>query len=283
MNIEKHPSVMFSRSMEEMLTPLKRFGINYFSYIEIDTSTWAMSGLTNQPVWAKHYLNNQYYNFDIHANQKEIFLDKSEAYYLLDYFCLDSIDYRTVYKDANEHGIFHILSVMQQCIDKGYCFFFGASENHYDINQFYINNIDTIRAFIQSFKDQLRSNKQIYKSLRESLEKKSIIISSNIENKDVTSYIKKPYMLAQSKRYYLDPLFPDRYLSQREMDCLFLLYRGHSNKQLSVKLKLSTRTVEQHVLNIKQKLNCRTLYQLGAVVASLNIGYYFNIKNGITT
>ncbi|MEO8402218.1 MAG: helix-turn-helix transcriptional regulator [Gammaproteobacteria bacterium] len=46
-------------------------------------------------------------------------------------------------------------------------------------------------------------------------------------------------------------------LTEREGHCLFYLVRGKTSKEISEKLYLSTRTIEQYTDNIKVKFNCK--------------------------
>jgi DNA-binding CsgD family transcriptional regulator len=51
-------------------------------------------------------------------------------------------------------------------------------------------------------------------------------------------------------------------LSPREMECLFYLLRGKSNKQIAVVLDLSPRTVESYIDQVKAKMRCNTRSEL---------------------
>lgn len=48
------------------------------------------------------------------------------------------------------------------------------------------------------------------------------------------------------------------FLTNREMDCLFYLLRGKSSKQTAAILKISFRTVEQYIEQVKNKFQCET-------------------------
>lgn len=54
-------------------------------------------------------------------------------------------------------------------------------------------------------------------------------------------------------------------LSKRQAQCLKLLAKGMSDKQIADALCVSTRTVEDHVANIKKMLSCQTSKQLIAL------------------
>lgn len=63
-------------------------------------------------------------------------------------------------------------------------------------------------------------------------------------------------------------------LTKRELECLFFLLRGKTAAQIANFLFLSKRTVENHIVNIKQKLNCTKkseLIEYGMSQGYLNI------------
>ena len=62
---------------------------------------------------------------------------------------------------------------------------------------------------------------------------------------------------------------PDMSLTVREIDVLKLLVRGHSNKEISTALFISTHTVISHRKNITHKLNIKSVAGL-TVYAMLN-------------
>jgi DNA-binding NarL/FixJ family response regulator len=57
--------------------------------------------------------------------------------------------------------------------------------------------------------------------------------------------------------------YPDG-LSEREVEVLRLIARGHSNKQIADDLVLSIRTVERHIANLYAKAGVRTKAQATA-------------------
>ncbi|MFC0434013.1 LuxR C-terminal-related transcriptional regulator [Kutzneria buriramensis] len=71
--------------------------------------------------------------------------------------------------------------------------------------------------------------------------------------------------LAQAIAYSLrTPLAEDSPLSQRELDVAMLTAEGLTNREIAVRLSISERTVETHLLHIRTKLDLRTRAQVAA-------------------
>lgn len=51
-------------------------------------------------------------------------------------------------------------------------------------------------------------------------------------------------------------------LTKREIDCAFFLVQGKSNKEIAVKLNTSPRAVEDYVISIRYKMNCKSKSEL---------------------
>ncbi len=74
-----------------------------------------------------------------------------------------------------------------------------------------------------------------------------------------------------TKRIFLGDHFPEIYLTRREAQCGLLLIKGKSMVTIGKTLRLSTRTVEFYVQNIKNKLHCRTKRELVNVILKTNL------------
>jgi DNA-binding NarL/FixJ family response regulator len=75
----------------------------------------------------------------------------------------------------------------------------------------------------------------------------------------------------KSASYTFHDNYPGDGLTSRESICLFYILRGKSNKQIALTLGISQRTVEAHVVNVKNKLQCHSRSQL--IENSLTKGY----------
>jgi len=64
------------------------------------------------------------------------------------------------------------------------------------------------------------------------------------------------------KTYPLGDKFTGIHLSQREAECMALLLKGKTVRHVAEELKLSIRTVEFYLKNMKTKLNCKSKFAL---------------------
>lgn len=64
---------------------------------------------------------------------------------------------------------------------------------------------------------------------------------------------------------------PNIYLTPKEIDVLVQLAHGASCVEVSNNLFISNRTVETHILNLKRKLNCNSLFELGVKAKEFGI------------
>ena len=60
------------------------------------------------------------------------------------------------------------------------------------------------------------------------------------------------------------------YLTRRELECLHWIANGKTVEMTATILNVSARTITAHIVNIKEKLGCNNLFQLGMVYAKLN-------------
>ncbi len=67
---------------------------------------------------------------------------------------------------------------------------------------------------------------------------------------------------SEDLRVYLGQSYPQVYFTQRETQCILLLLKGYTMRQVAIFLKLSARTVEYYTKNMKRKLQCRTKSEL---------------------
>jgi DNA-binding CsgD family transcriptional regulator len=71
--------------------------------------------------------------------------------------------------------------------------------------------------------------------------------------------------------YVLNDTYHETLLSKRQSECMFFLLRGKTAKDIAKILRLSPRTVEEYIDQIKSKLNCNTKSDL--IEKAIQLGY----------
>lgn len=66
----------------------------------------------------------------------------------------------------------------------------------------------------------------------------------------------------KKRKFIVGEPFPAVYFTEREFDCMVSLLRGQTVKEIALKLRLSPRTVEYYIKNLKNKLGCSTRREL---------------------
>lgn len=72
----------------------------------------------------------------------------------------------------------------------------------------------------------------------------------------------KKYKPRELAVYGLGGRYKNTYFTKREAQCMVLLLKGKTIARVANSLKLSPRTVEYYIKNMKSKLGCRTKFEL---------------------
>jgi DNA-binding CsgD family transcriptional regulator len=151
-------------------------------------------------------------------------------------------------------------------------FHLSTSTNNEKIVEFYVNHKDLLKRFIYYFREKLHDIN--IKNIPYTFPNDPYNIFQNLigeekkapENLMIDTFIKKTAL----EKFYL--LTHDMFISKREMECLHYLSLGKSAKEIGRVLKISPRTVETYLLNIKKKLELNTKSDL------INLSYKNHIN-----
>ncbi|NRB10251.1 MAG: PAS domain-containing protein [Rickettsiaceae bacterium] len=143
----------------------------------------------------------------------------------------------------------------------------------------------TIEAFyaVSSLMVVLVNKKPIYDKKGEIIG--LICILTDITNLTVKNYVelndldKKVVAGFKPKQYVLTPEFSPLSLSRRQQECLSLLIRGKTAKEIAYVLGISFRTVEIHLQITKHKLGCNSKSQL--IEKAIDSGFLFHVPDTI--
>jgi DNA-binding CsgD family transcriptional regulator len=92
---------------------------------------------------------------------------------------------------------------------------------------------------------------------------------NHTNNRIISSVINKPVI------YLLDPEHSPLPLSLRQQECMFLLVRGQTTKQIACILGLKSKTIDGYLETIKHRLNCYSKSQL--IEKAIDSGFFYYI------
>lgn len=268
-----HPIFTQAVDLHELCKPLARLGITYFCKVIIH-SNGAFSALTNNPRFAKHYLENQYYNVDIHNAARDT---KNQ------FILWDAIDIfgksAKMHQEASALGVNHTFTIVKSVGDEKHYYHFAADKPGRQINQIYLTYLDLLEQFTTYFNEQINTDP--------SLRKFHTMTFSDILLPEPEFHLLCNHALYRQQ--FLDSLrqlpkkqtvnvmeqSDDAVIMQamlmfppQQMKCLQILLRGASIKEVARQLMLSPRTVEHHLEKIRKKLGYQTNRKLVSALLS---------------
>lgn len=245
-NQYKRTILPYQAYLNEICAPLfNSTPISYFGYIKtcLDGS---MLHFCSNSSWLEHYLDKKYFQI---SNFKNLPQNYAENYILCDYLQAPAANIAKEASDA--FAIRHVITLLEKN-DHGCEFFqFGTSTADNSITSFYLNNLDLLKLFIFFFKD--KANNLIKNAITENIVIPAITKPpATAINKHINK-VKKD-LLNNINRFHFKT--DDNYLTPQEVNCIYWLAHGKSAEEIAAILKLSKRTIETHLENVKRKLNC---------------------------
>lgn len=233
-------------SLVELCFPLfQGFNLNHFGFTKFYADGRRAILETNEN-WINSYANTSFYedpsrldslighmkSVPQHGYYYNIFTEAPSNPNHVKLFELDmwnSISFYKKEQDAIE--IFHI----------------SAPRSHNNIVDFYVNKNSLLQHFIYFFKDKMLSHIEPQLPLLPS--NHPSLLERNIEPGEDTK-IKKFLLETSINKFFIG----DTQISHRQMECLYGLALGGTVKMIAHKLKLSPRSVEAYLNQLKLKL-----------------------------
>lgn len=237
-----HPSFTETEEIKSICKPLEMFNISTFANARINSAN-EFSSICNYPDCLTHYLEQEYHMADISAKNAELDIGP----YLMWDLTTARGKTQEMLNSAAEFDYKHIFTIIKQRQNHTDYYHFGTHINSPAINQWYINNIDKLELFIDYFNNKLSMSKELHHAHEitfpvispEQCQIEAIDDSTKLHN---TEFIKE---------------ITCDYLSPRQYQCIELLIKGYSAKQIAIELDISYRTVEDHINSIKIKLQAQ--------------------------
>lgn len=253
-NLEKHYALTSSKFVQEICNPLlASVGITHFNYIKIYNKDCSRELLTNNPDWIEHFYKNALYT-SIAAVYIEHLIPKG-------YFLWSEMDTKDpIYLQGRD--IFNIdngISFVIKRDDVTYLYIFGSSREKYEINNFYVANIDIMQRFIHYFTDKGQDIINESKKHRIYLPTQQKIDMNRVNDIVVSDKLRTQFLEnLKINRYYLLNESDDLYLTRRQADIARLFTKGLTSKKIAQVIGISHRTIEGYLLDIKHKVQDTT-------------------------
>lgn len=236
--LNTHPCFSHANEFKTLCSPLEKIQINYFGYAHLNHDK-KLTVMNNHPDFLAHYLQKKYYNADIHLAQ----LSNNNQYLIVDALEL-SAQSKLVNEDAKQFGVHHLFTVINHDHTGKHFYHFANESSSYAINQFYVNNLDLLKTFIQYFHSQLQASSQLAL-----IHEMPLIIDDKQANFSVDSALLDQQ--TDSRKTFLKAIGAN--LSPQQTKCVELLIKGYAAKQIAAQLSLSQRTVENYLAHIRQQ------------------------------
>jgi DNA-binding CsgD family transcriptional regulator len=257
MKIANHPIFLYSSEIVELCQPLLKLNISYFAHVHIDQQG-SFAAISNNPAFANHYLTHQYYNADIHMAANNQFGN----YVIWD--AIERIGHSLkMHSEAAEFGVRHTFTIMETDSTGSHFYHFATHLASSAINQIYLTNLDLLNLFIDYFKDNIQQSKSLIKAYDIKFMLATEGAGYMFRDGDTLSVPRFEFMNDLDLKYY------HKNLSERQIECLYHLVHGKTQKQIAAMLNLAPKTIEHYLETIKHKFSCYSRSELVATALKI--------------
>lgn len=245
--MKTHIAISCCHEVADIINPkLIPHGMTVFNFYRIYFDG-RMIRLSSDQKWTEHFFQKNYMN--------KMTVPQSYLVKPLNYYIWLTEDCPELLLDAalnfNTSNGISIAEKHREYIDY-YCFA-TTTNNTRIINHFYLGNLDLLHQYGLYFKD--KANKLIKKA------EKSTIQLLNFDTCQLDSRPNKHSLIK---------------LSHRESECAQLLLQGLKYKEIAKELKVSPRTIECYIDNLKSKLQCQNKAEIIIKLFKLNQSFTHN-------
>jgi DNA-binding NarL/FixJ family response regulator len=260
-----NPSFTLTPEIVEFTKPLKSINLEYFTFDRHHADN-SRTVLTNSIDWIKHYWIEKLY-------EKAVF-ERDTAKFCNGYVFWEWLNREPVYSEAALYGIDHGITIFNRH-DRHYDFFhFAPKNNQLASNEHILQNLHVIYRFISIFKHRMQD--AIHKAERHRIHLSvSNTSSTAISRENLLDYslinpeLNPLFEGKDTERIYLESGDKNSWLTKREFELIRLLTDGCLLSDISNKLEITEDTINKRIKTIKNKLNCKTLCEVGFVVGKL--------------
>ncbi|MCR9192215.1 MAG: helix-turn-helix transcriptional regulator [Gammaproteobacteria bacterium] len=266
----KHILYQSARDIREIAAPLEHYlNITEFTYERIYRNNQKIK-LSNQPGWLAYYYQN---NFHLLGEQETI--NSLYPGITLTSTIASTGDYKDVFESCKKFfDIGDGLLLIEDFDEYRELYWFTSdASNKYLLN--YHHNMELLKIFAHSFKEKA------HKIIKNAEHQKILIpppagqvTTTNFchhhRNENEADFLKS----ISTKKYRFYNEKQEIILSKKELHCAAGLLSGKSAKEISNDLCRSVRTIETHIDNIKEKLDCTSRSTLISTLLNMGVDIY---------
>jgi len=240
---------------KKICEPLINLGVPVFSYMKIFKDGSYLWLISKNLQYVQDYfskISNIGEDFTREFNQVK---HNQSHYYLLP----ANIEKYDITKDPIQHllycyNIWHTLSIYKtQNPDFIECYCFAAKREDIWFPNFCLNNIPLLERFITYFQDRAKDLIDTSDKSKLAYFQQQFDFFNSPPEKILDQKIKTYLEETTLKSLQFKGKYGEVKLSARELECIQYLALGNSAKEIAALLDLSARTIESHLINIKQK------------------------------
>lgn len=238
--------------ISEICEPLQKFfGFNLVTYRRFYLDGKLLY-IFNNKKWMDFVLNEELWITSKFKEQIRKINSDASIFSLWDEKYLDT---DVVYQGLHTHNIWNGLSVYKKFDTYVETFAFAGDKSSSELLNFYVNHPEVIEHFILYFREK-------FNAFLKKIDPKILIpfsiqhlIETPVLNEKIDDFFKETPI----NRFQIEEKLG---ISYREMQCLIWAIKGKTSKEIARLLKLSHRSVEKYLDNIKTKMDCLSRGQM---------------------
>jgi DNA-binding CsgD family transcriptional regulator len=244
---DNHPTLARGNELKEMLeSKFPNSPLTYFQHCKVHADG-ALSCVTSRSDWMETCFKLNIRKAYSHINAEVI--DKTNYWFLWDHNLFDA----PLGLARNEFNIANGICFLERKPDCYYMTAFATNNMVTNALDYYLNNFDTLRNFIQHFRDAKSD-------LLTELDKKRIILEKPAQDPNKDLLLLDPSLQNTRKTVYFGKR--KSYITLQELECIKRLPLGKTAKEIARDLKLSHRTVESYFNRVMTRVGCKNKMDL---------------------
>ncbi len=255
--LRNHITFTSHDDVKKICMPLFDLGIAFFDYVKVYKDRSRLH-LGNNPEWVKYFFQNHY---------QEKLLYFEDFSHIRQGTNISNINlwnnaysnYEIARSISEQFGLTggNVITI-KSCEEYIENFYIAADIDNKNIFNIYANQFNLIERFIFYFRD--KAKRLIIKANQNRLnspdnEQGCIKITQNESLVDIF------FKQTETNRFYLTGVYEGIYLTRKELQCINLLASGKDFNQIASILNCTSRTIEAHIQNVKDKLHCTKIAQ----------------------